>query len=255
MNGWIRRWACVALLLGTTTQVAALESVDAYARNHESPGRFMTVDPVTAEANGDWRHFNRYAYAYNSPYRHVDPDGRDGLAFYTQPQFRMPAPPPQTAGPVLDLLPGVGDVRGIYQAYQQPTLPNVAGAVIGLIPVVGDVGGKLLKNAGSVADVAKAAPNFVVTPGGTAFPVPTGATGPVPSINPAGNVTGAKFEGGSGGANGQVASMRIMDPNPSNPTGYIKYENNASPTPQGVDPYTGRTVSPDKAHFPIDKAP
>lgn len=38
-------------------------------------GSFLSVDPVTAEA-GDPRHFNRYAYAYNNPYKFVDPDGR-----------------------------------------------------------------------------------------------------------------------------------------------------------------------------------
>jgi RHS repeat-associated protein len=39
-------------------------------------GRFLSVDPVTALDNGDMRHLNRYAYAYNNPYRFTDPDGR-----------------------------------------------------------------------------------------------------------------------------------------------------------------------------------
>ncbi|WP_329890411.1 RHS repeat-associated core domain-containing protein [Stenotrophomonas muris] len=39
-------------------------------------GRFMSVDPVTALDHGDMRHFNRYVYAYNNPYRFRDPDGR-----------------------------------------------------------------------------------------------------------------------------------------------------------------------------------
>lgn len=38
-------------------------------------GRFMGIDP--AEVNPEDVHsFNRYAYANNNPYRHVDPDGR-----------------------------------------------------------------------------------------------------------------------------------------------------------------------------------
>ncbi|MBL8343351.1 MAG: RHS repeat-associated core domain-containing protein [Rubrivivax sp.] len=38
-------------------------------------GRFLSVDPVTADAKtGD--HFNRYVYAENNPYLFVDPDGR-----------------------------------------------------------------------------------------------------------------------------------------------------------------------------------
>lgn len=40
-------------------------------------GRFLSVDPVPAMA-GNGRHFNRYAYGFNNPYRYVDPDGRDG---------------------------------------------------------------------------------------------------------------------------------------------------------------------------------
>ncbi|MBL8262569.1 MAG: RHS repeat-associated core domain-containing protein [Xanthomonadaceae bacterium] len=41
----------------------------------QSVGRFLSVDPVTANAvNGT--NFNRYRYAANSPYRFTDPDGR-----------------------------------------------------------------------------------------------------------------------------------------------------------------------------------
>ncbi|HEY9254921.1 MAG TPA: RHS repeat-associated core domain-containing protein [Stenotrophomonas sp.] len=39
-------------------------------------GRFLSVDPVTAYDNGDTRFFNRYSYAFNSPYTFADPDGR-----------------------------------------------------------------------------------------------------------------------------------------------------------------------------------
>ncbi|HZX80087.1 MAG TPA: Ig-like domain-containing protein [Lysobacter sp.] len=38
-------------------------------------GRFLSVDPVTA-LDGGQQHFNRYAYAYNNPYKFTDPDGR-----------------------------------------------------------------------------------------------------------------------------------------------------------------------------------
>ena len=41
----------------------------------QSIGRFLSVDPVTANsANGS--NFNRYKYAENNPYRFTDPDGR-----------------------------------------------------------------------------------------------------------------------------------------------------------------------------------
>jgi RHS repeat-associated protein len=38
-------------------------------------GRFLSVDPVTADANTG-ANFNRYRYADNNPYKFVDPDGR-----------------------------------------------------------------------------------------------------------------------------------------------------------------------------------
>lgn len=41
-----------------------------------SAGRFLSIDPVTTDANTGGS-FNRYAYANNSPYRYIDPDGRD----------------------------------------------------------------------------------------------------------------------------------------------------------------------------------
>jgi hypothetical protein len=101
-------------------------------------------------------------------------------------------------------------------------------------------------------------PDFVVSPGGTVFPVPKGANGPTPVINPAGNKTGVAFTNGAGGANGQVSTMRIMNPtlpkgsSPGYPNGYIKYENSVSPKPQGVNPYSGKTLSNSQSHFPID---
>jgi hypothetical protein len=97
-------------------------------------------------------------------------------------------------------------------------------------------------------------PDYVVSPDGTAYPVPKGASGPTDVVNPAGNVTGSAFTGGTGGANGQVSSMRLMDPTPPRgnspgyPNGYVKYENSNG---QGVDPYTGRTLPNSQSHFPI----
>lgn len=41
-----------------------------------SGGRFLSIDPVSKDANTGGS-FNRYAYANNSPYKYVDPDGRD----------------------------------------------------------------------------------------------------------------------------------------------------------------------------------
>lgn len=41
----------------------------------QSVGRFLSVDPVTADS-ATGANFNRYSYAFNNPYKFVDPDGR-----------------------------------------------------------------------------------------------------------------------------------------------------------------------------------
>lgn len=53
------------------------------------------------------------------------------------------------------------------------------------------------------------APDLLVTPGGTAFPVPQGATGPIPVLNRTGHRTGTAFTGGRGGAKGHVDTIRV----------------------------------------------
>ena len=94
-----------------------------------------------------------------------------------------------------------------------------------------------------VGPIGGNAPNFIVTPQGTTYPVPNGATGP----DPADNGRGMQFQGGSGG-NGmdpRTSGFRYMDPVTSGqyqyPNGYGSY-NNASG--QTVNPYTGQTVAP-----------
>lgn len=37
-------------------------------------GLFLSIDPVTAYS-GNMRRFNRYVYAFNSPYKFTDPSG------------------------------------------------------------------------------------------------------------------------------------------------------------------------------------
>ncbi|MGN3967440.1 hypothetical protein ACS0ZG_37245 [Burkholderia gladioli] len=85
------------------------------------------------------------------------------------------------------------------------------------------------------------APNFIVTPNGVAYPVPSGATGPAL----ANNGKGMQFQGGSGG-NGlspNTTGFRFMDPITSGPYqypyGYGSY-NNANG--QAVNPLTGKTI-------------
>jgi hypothetical protein len=145
-------------------------------------------------------------------------------------------------------------------------IPNaIAGVAPGIAPVVGELPQAASAAIGAIRALGAAppqtgpgpAPDFVVSPDGTAYAVPTGAQGPVPVISPAGNQTGIAYTGGSSGANGQVSTIRLMNPTPPRgnspgyPNGYIVYQNGSSPTPQAVDPYTGQTLSRNSSHFPI----
>ena len=106
----------------------------------------------------------------------------------------------------------------------------------------------------SVSNIPRPAPDFVVTPNGEAIIIPSGASGPVDVVNPSGKITGFAYTGGHGGLNGQVASVRIMDPTlpkgniPGYPSGYVKYENAMH---QGVDLITGRTLPNSQSHIPL----
>jgi RHS repeat-associated protein len=102
------------------------------------------------------------------------------------------------------------------------------------------------------------APTFVVTPNAEAIPVPSGAAGPTPVVNPQGNTTGFAYTGGTGGPglDPRVSTVRIMDPtlekgsSPGYPGGYVTYQNAAR---QVVDPSTGRTIAPSNPawHIPM----
>ena len=93
------------------------------------------------------------------------------------------------------------------------------------------------------AAVAARTPNFIVSPGGTIYPVPQGATGPLPVA------TGRGFQyiGGSGGygLSPAASSVRIMDPVLGGkypyPSGYGSYLNQAGQT---INPVSGQTISP-----------
>jgi hypothetical protein len=102
------------------------------------------------------------------------------------------------------------------------------------------------------------APLIVVSPGGDAIPVPNGASGPVPVVNPQGNTTGFGYTGGSGGngLDSKTTGVRVMDPTPARgaspgyPNGYVSYGNSSGQTVNGQ---TGQTVprSDPSAHVPL----
>jgi RHS repeat-associated protein len=207
-----------------------------YRARYYSPShsRFLSEDPLEFDAGDP----NLYAYVFNSPTNFVDPTGE---------AIKLP-------NPVKQCLLGMLKAAGIDLAKRKSQIDPAS-----LAQGCGSGGGNRANsptpnNAGKQTTRNT---DFVVSPGGTAFPVPKGAHGPTPVINDAGKQTGVAYTGGAGGASGQVSTMRVMDPtqpkgkSPGYPDGYVKYENSATPTPQGVDPYTGKTLSNSKSHFPI----
>jgi hypothetical protein len=146
-------------------------------------------------------------------------------------------------------------VQGVYDDYEATTpawLKTVDQASLLLIPGVGEADGAIMTTeaaeetagvAGEAAQTGGGAPNFIVSEGGTVYPVPEGATGPFPAES--GN--GFQFTGGSGG-NGLSSSatdFRFMDPVTTGkyqyPGGYGSYGNAAGQT---INPLTGQTIAP-----------
>jgi RHS repeat-associated protein len=129
-------------------------------------GRFISLDPIAVRTLGD--NFNRYWYANNSPYTLIDPDGRES-ATLQRDEYRLAQPDVATTqiavGLIADFTPGIGDAKGFYEAYRDPSWSNVSAAGVGLIPFVGDAVGKAIKSADEVADAAKASDSSRFAPG------------------------------------------------------------------------------------------
>ncbi|WP_220084388.1 RHS repeat domain-containing protein [Stenotrophomonas maltophilia] len=73
-------------------------------------GRFLSVDPVSA-ASGPMAVFNRYSYAANSPYRFIDPDGRQYREFNAENRRLGIEPPPRAEGDWLG--PAIGGALAV----------------------------------------------------------------------------------------------------------------------------------------------
>jgi RHS repeat-associated protein len=89
-------------------------------------GRTLSVDPVTAYDNGDMRHFNRYAYAFNNPYKFTDPDGRESSAIRAMERDHRAFLSGEMAG---------SDVVANREARGLGAAAGAAGAVVGVVAV------------------------------------------------------------------------------------------------------------------------
>ncbi|GGY44587.1 RHS repeat-associated core domain-containing protein [Parvularcula lutaonensis] len=127
--------------------------------------RFLANDPVPfAPDRPDM--FNRYAYAANDPVNMIDPDGRFSNPAIDRRADTMMALSQQekaaVIGAMTDFTPVVGDIKGIAEAVQNPSISNVVGAGIGFVPLVGDAGKAALKHGDEVAGALRGgrAPEF-----------------------------------------------------------------------------------------------
>lgn len=135
-------------------------------------GLFLSTDSVTAYG-GNIRHFNRYAYAYNNPYKFTDPDGRcpfpgsslcgkslDVIQAQDSMRIRSEA---TLLGKILwlgvEFAPIAGDLVGGLEAVDKPTPANLAGGLIGLFGPAGDAGRLALKHSDSIGDLIKLVSN------------------------------------------------------------------------------------------------
>ncbi len=208
-----------------------------YRARYYSPSfhRFISEDPLEFDG-GD---LNIYSYALNDPISYVDPTGEFvPLLLFCLRGAGLSIGFDILAGRKIDLVAaGIDCVTGGFGKVRK------VGHALAATKKAGKTNPPIPSHRG---------PDFIVDPGGQVFPVPRGATGPVPVVNKSGNTTGAAFTGGQGGANKQVDTIRIMDPDKRGryPDGYVKYTNELK---QGVDPYTGQTGSHNASHFPLTK--
>jgi RHS repeat-associated protein len=213
------------------------------ARYYDSvSGRFLSVDPVGAAA-GNLFNINRYAYANNSPLIFVDPNGRQAFAGWANNQVyagTQLATSQQLAGLAnisADFTPIVGDIKGIIEAYNEPTVGNVIGAIVGLVPFVGDAAKGGIKGS-RVAKSVK--PDFIVSRDGAVI---HGSPDKVRA-----SLDGAGFEGSSvtnangteqgtlHNISGMKMDIRVMDGGANHPARVVTTREGTS---QPVNPTNG----------------
>jgi len=129
-----------------------------------------------------------------------------------------------------------GSSFALKEVFSQWTNPDLVAT--GLTAGVAGYSG-MMQNA---AKIGKNTPSFIVSEGGTTFPVPKGATGPIQAASG----KGFQFIKGAGGngLNPKVTGFRFMNPVTTGkyqyPSGYGSYFNKAGQT---INPFNGQTIS------------
>jgi RHS repeat-associated protein len=111
-------------------------------------GRFLQTDPVGYKDD-----FHLYAYVGGDPLNRADPSGTEG-ACVSYNNCANVVVTPQALSTVADFTPVLGDIKGVVEAIQNPSIVNVAAAIVGIVPEVGDVASKSLKAGANILENA-----------------------------------------------------------------------------------------------------
>ncbi len=182
-------------------------------------GRFLSVDPVQANANTG-ASFNRYAYANNNPYKFTDPDGRDGQLFWTAPgQVTFTVTWTMTGVPTSNFTPATVNAQ-IAQDFSGAATINGANVNVTAQGVYQTTGGAHVNTVNVVPDTAgvtKSGRSETNAIGGNKVTVGAGGAQPATKetmsheLGGHGGGAGDQYSGGLG-ANGKTLSADVPGP-------------------------------------------
>ena len=226
-------------------------------------GRFLQVDPQSHQLPN----LSPYAYCENNPIKNIDPDGNFSLPANSikSPSQRMNelASTIQNVATAISHFNVLGSIKEFQSAVGQTfglmTNPTGTESLLPDVAVISVSGGKtaakiaagiesstVAETSTSTATSAVAQPNpggqFVVDGSGNAVKIPQGYTAAA-----AKNGKGIIYrpEGSTGDAN----TIRIMEPNAKNPTGYARVYNSKG---QPINPTSGQPEANAETHVPLN---